>query len=110
MLKNIAFYVLLIGLSVGAVLVILELGAHLTPGRAEPIPKFALPLAGNPAAIGTERPAPADSAESGLKVFLDHLRHPLPLLLMQLIVIIGAARLVGGLFRKIGQPSVIGEM
>ena len=48
--------------------------------------------------------------EYAFRVFLDNLRHPLSQLLIQLTVIVGAARVVGGLFRKIGQPSVIGEM
>jgi len=37
-------------------------------------------------------------------------RNPLNILLLQVIVILIAARLVGGLFRYLGQPSVIGEM
>ncbi len=34
----------------------------------------------------------------------------LPLLLLQIVVILVAARLVGGLFKRMGQPQVIGEM
>ena len=104
MLKSIAFYACTIGLFVGGVLLILHLGAGLPPGRAEPVTRS------DPTAAGTHRPAPAGPAGGAYRVFLDHLRHPLPLLLLQLIVIVGAARLVGALFRKIGQPSVIGEM
>ena len=44
------------------------------------------------------------------KVFQENLRSPLSTLLLQLIVIIVAARLFGKLFLKIGQPSVMGEM
>lgn len=36
--------------------------------------------------------------------------HPLSHLFVQLLVIIAASRLLGGLFAKLGQPSVIGEM
>lgn len=104
MLKNSAFYVFIIGLFVGGVLLILHLGADLPPGRAEPVTRS------DPSAAGTHQPGPADPADSAYRVFLDHLRHPLALLLMQLIVIVGAARLVGWLFHKISQPSVIGEM
>ena len=39
-----------------------------------------------------------------------NLRHPLGLLLLQLIVIVLAARLAGGLFRRFHQPAVIGEI
>jgi Kef-type K+ transport system membrane component KefB len=37
-------------------------------------------------------------------------RAPLPILLLQVIVIVVAARLLGALFRRFGQPSVMGEM
>ena len=42
---------------------------------------------------------------------LDHnLHHPLAILLAQIITIIIVARFIGWIFRKIGQPSVIGEI
>jgi Kef-type K+ transport system membrane component KefB len=104
MLKNIAFYVFINGLFVGGVLLILHLGADLPPGKAEPVTRS------DPSAADTHQPGPAGTADSAYRVLLDHLRHPLALLLMQLIVIVGAARFVGWLFRRIGQPSVIGEM
>ena len=44
------------------------------------------------------------------KIFRDNLRNPLSILLLQLVVIIVAARLVGKLFQKIGQPPVLGEI
>ena len=39
-----------------------------------------------------------------------NLKHPLPLLLFQIITIVLIARIFGWIFRKIGQPSVIGEI
>ena len=42
--------------------------------------------------------------------FNQNLSDPLAVLLLQIIVIIAFARLVGFLFKKIGQPSVIGEI
>jgi Kef-type K+ transport system membrane component KefB len=104
MLKNFVSYVVLIGLSVGAVLFVLHLGADLPPGTAEPI-------------VHSEvRPPDANQAptaarsQGALQAILDRLSHPPALLLMQLIVIVAATRLVGGLVRQIGQPSVVGEM
>ena len=41
---------------------------------------------------------------------LDNLTRPLGILLFQLIVIMLAARGMGRLVRRIGQPSVIGEV
>jgi Kef-type K+ transport system membrane component KefB len=104
MVKNITLYVVVIGLFVGAVFLILHLGADLTPGKAEPVTKS------NPSTAMSPQPSSAGSSGGTFQVFLEQLRHPLSLLLMQLIVIVAAARIIGGLFRKIGQPSVIGEM
>lgn len=42
--------------------------------------------------------------------FNHNLTDPLAMLLLQIIVIIGFARLFGFLFKKIGQPIVIGEI
>jgi Kef-type K+ transport system membrane component KefB len=54
------------------------------------------------------------TAASDLHVFLDsfnyNLTDPLAVLLLQIIVIIAFARLFGFLFKKIGQPAVIGEI
>ncbi|MGH9968091.1 MAG: cation:proton antiporter [Pyrinomonadaceae bacterium] len=58
-------------------------------------------------------PSPSQS-ESGRtyagRMFRDNLRNPFSILLLQLVVIIVAARLVGKLFQKIGQPPVLGEI
>ena len=45
-----------------------------------------------------------------LSSLFHNLQHPLPLLLFQIITIILVARIFGWIFRKIGQPSVIGEI
>src|SRR5690606_3322976 len=45
-----------------------------------------------------------------LEGFVHNLKHPLAILLAQIVTIIFVARLFGWLFRKIGQPSVIGEI
>ncbi|MEO6254539.1 MAG: cation:proton antiporter [Ferruginibacter sp.] len=42
--------------------------------------------------------------------FQQNLSEPLTILLLQIIVIIGCARLFGFLFKKMGQPAVIGEI
>ena len=42
--------------------------------------------------------------------FSSHITDPLSILLLQIIVIIAFARLFGFLFKKIGQPAVIGEI
>jgi Kef-type K+ transport system membrane component KefB len=44
-----------------------------------------------------------------VSLFQTNLREALPRLLLQIIIIIAATRLLGSLFKKIGQPAVIGE-
>ncbi|MBP6558065.1 MAG: cation:proton antiporter, partial [Flavobacterium sp.] len=45
-----------------------------------------------------------------LSSLFHNLQHPLALLLFQIIIIVLVARIFGWIFRKIGQPSVIGEI
>jgi Kef-type K+ transport system membrane component KefB len=60
----------------------------------------------------------AHAAEHGLtdgfRLFshltLEHIRSSIGLLLLQIIIILATCRIVGLLFKKIGQPSVIGEI
>ena len=54
--------------------------------------------------------APAMGAAGAITVLAENLQHPLGILLLQLIVILAAARMSGALFQKLGQPAVIGEM
>ncbi len=58
--------------------------------------------------VGAVQPASPPSGEA--QGLLSHLQQPLSLLLLQVILILAAARGLGGLFAKIGQPRVIGEM
>lgn len=43
-------------------------------------------------------------------VIEENFHHPLPILIVQIIAIIGIARFLGLLFSKLGQPGVIGEI
>ncbi len=58
--------------------------------------------------------APVTTQENSFQVltesFRSNLSNPLAVLLLQIIVIIAFARLFGYLFKKIGQPAVIGEI
>ena len=54
------------------------------------------------------------SNDSFWNLFLDsiihNIKHPLAILLLQIVTIIIVARIFGWIFKKIGQPSVIGEI
>ncbi|HEX2682293.1 MAG TPA: cation/H(+) antiporter, partial [Ferruginibacter sp.] len=69
----------------------------------------------NPALTAQQLEAEKKSAGvSHLKVFSESFQHnlaePLTVLLLQIIIIMAFARLFGFLFKKIGQPAVIGEI
>lgn len=93
--KKILFYFLLIGGSIGLVLLILKAGNKLYPNAL---------------------PANASVKNPGLgwvefkTTAAENLVHPLAILLLQIITIIIAAAALGYLFRKIRQPAVIGEI
>ncbi len=106
--RNLAFYLVVILLFGLGIIAMLRLGSSLygTDGLAPP-----------PAATPTPPPQvpPPPSPERGgpsgpLGILVENLNHPLGILLIQLTVIILAARGMGRLFRSIGQPSVIGEV
>jgi Kef-type K+ transport system membrane component KefB len=63
------------------------------------------------AAEGTVIQTPGKSAGSGffINLFQENMQEALPRLLLQIIIIIVATRLFGLVFRKIGQPAVVGE-
>jgi len=53
---------------------------------------------------------PIKHGGSFLQDFLKSFHHPLAVFLFQLLIILITVRLCGGLFKRIGQPAVIGEM
>lgn len=81
---------------------IIATGSRLYSERAAPTAAVASPSVSH----SLEPLSPADSA----KVFRDNLRNSLSILLLQLVVIIISTRVVGRLFHRIGQPTVLGEI
>jgi len=61
-------------------------------------------------APSTAAPTESDSGGHAGRILLKNLRNSLSILLLQLVVILVATRLVGRLFKKIGQPPVLGEI
>lgn len=89
--RDVAAHSLLLLLFAGAVGSALAAG----PGESPAVPAAA-------AAVGGPTAVVAGVAS--------RLREPLPLLLAQIVVVVLAARAVGALFARFGQPSVVGEM
>lgn len=96
MRRNVLFYVVVLLLFGTGIYVILGHGSRMEPmAEANTVA----------AAAGS-----ASAASEGPQGFLTHLKQPLSLLLLQVIIILAAARGLGTVFAKIGQPRVIGEM
>lgn len=91
--KNLLFYIAVVLMSIGGIWFVLHQGAGLKPAVD--------------AAVVS---APAASEGGSLDVLLDNLHHPLSVLLLQIVVIVVAARSLGAIFKRFGQPPVIGEM
>ena len=106
MRRNLLFYVALLAVFGVGIYLILDLGARLQPGEAVSEHRVESAPPGT-ARQPTQPAAPSHGLAQG---FYENLRHPLSVLLLQVIVILAAARLAGALFRAIGQPAVIGEM
>lgn len=92
-IKNSLFYVSVIGGFTALIYWLISMGPSLEVGRGI-VPKK---IEGN-------------HWNDFLHSMIENLQHPLAILLAQIVTIILVARLFGWLFRKIGQPSVIGEM
>ncbi|MFC5681844.1 cation:proton antiporter [Flavobacterium sp. MAHUQ-51] len=92
-IKNSLFYVSVIGGFTGLIYWVITKGTSLELGRQISNTKIE-----------------SNHWNDFLHSMADNLQHPLAILLAQIITIILVARLFGWFFRKIGQPSVIGEM
>jgi Kef-type K+ transport system membrane component KefB len=95
MRRNLLFYVSALLLFGTGVYFLLGFGRHLQSINSET------------GFVAVSSPQPGGSFLSTLS---DNLQHPLSILLLQVVVIVVAARLIGLLFLRMGQPAVIGEM
>src|SRR4051812_578914 len=105
--KNLFFYVAVLLVFGTGTWLILRSGSHLQPDAA------AVLAPGAPAGPAHAGVGPGGEKPSGggiAHTLVENVQSPLSILLLQVIVIVAAARLLGALFQKIGQPPVIGEM
>lgn len=92
-IKNSLFYITIIGGFTALIYWVISKGAALEVGRNI-----------------VKKSVESNHWKDFLHSMVDNLQHPLAILLAQIVTIILVARLFGWFFRKIGQPSVIGEM
>ncbi len=102
MSRNVFFYTAILVLFGTGIYAILHFGSRLRPDSAAP------PAAAqvSPGVGPVAKPAGGGIAHT----FLENVQSPLSILLLQVIVIVLAARILGSLCLKIRQPPVIGEM
>jgi K+:H+ antiporter len=93
--KHLSLYIAILLLFGSATYLVLRSGSKLEHGKI------------SPPAIEVAQESFSDTVN---KTFSQNFGEPISKLLLQLIVIIILARLMGNLFQKIGQPAVIGEM
>lgn len=102
-IKNPFLYLLLVAVFGTLIGLIIEKGQVLEVAKNQGIPSAAR--------LSSQEPKPAtDAAELFLQDFSQHVKQPLSILLLQIVAIIFFGKLFGYLFKKIGQPTVIGEI
>jgi len=106
MRRNILFYIALLLVFGIGIYFFLDIGARLRPASPLPEKTVESSSAGSP----TRQPQPEASPRGSSATLSGNLRHPLSILLLQVVLILFATRTVGNLFVKLRQPSVIGEM
>lgn len=107
MKKFLLLYPLIVGICLALTWLVLEQGKdlHIAVPQTEQSPAMETvpaPLQPKPVVIQ------ADQTVWGQ--FLQNFKRPLALLLLQVVVILACSRLMGVLFLKLGQPSVVGEI
>jgi Kef-type K+ transport system membrane component KefB len=101
--RNLLFYLSVLLVFGSGIYAILAYGSHLNP-------KPAVTAAASTPAGDHAKPAEGAARGGILQELVANVQQPLCLLLLQVIVIVVAARSLGALFHRIGQPPVIGEM
>jgi Kef-type K+ transport system membrane component KefB len=113
MSKNFVFYLAVLVLFGTGIYTILSFGSRLeTAPAVAAAPVTSTIAAGSPAAPHAAATATKGAVPVGgmLRALLQNAKSPLSVLLLQVVLIVVAARGLGSLFRKIKQPPVIGEM
>jgi len=105
--RNLLFYLATLLVFGAGIWLILARGADLKPDAVAPAAVSPTAVAPAPPGHPADHPAPAGGL---LGTLLGNVKSPLALLLLQVLVIVVAARSLGALFQKIHQPPVIGEM
>lgn len=104
MSKNLLFYVSVLLVFGAGIYFILEVGSRCRPVEAVSEERIASTI------VTPLQQRPESSYANQVNALSENLQQPLSILLMQVIVIIIAAKVAAALFLRMGQPAVIGEM
>lgn len=102
MKRSLIFTLMLLALTVGGIWQVVNMGNQL-PVR----PKIEK---SQPIMVTPQESVPITGVSQAIIQFKENIKHPLSLLLLQIIVIIGVSRLFSFLLRLLGQQTVIGEI
>lgn len=103
--KSLIGYIVIIGIFVSLSWIVINKGAVLTPSN-----KASLTTVSPEIKNAEKAPAPVSKKDDVVNQFVNNIKSPLSLLLLQIIVILITSRIFGILATKIGQPSVVGEI
>jgi Kef-type K+ transport system membrane component KefB len=104
MKRNLLLYIFIISIFMVLILGIIEKGKTLVPEK-----KYTQTEQAD--VVKEKKPASESLSNENFILQLTHnIKHPISLLLLQIIVILAISRIFGILFSKIGQPSVVGEI
>ncbi|MBC8029082.1 MAG: cation:proton antiporter [Pyrinomonadaceae bacterium] len=106
MYRNLLFYIAVLSVFGVGTYLVLDYGARVQPRETSMERKL------EPGSAGFHQQQPKTEASTASLVgeLRQNLQHPLSILLLQVVVVILAARIVGNLFLRMGQPAVIGEI
>src|ERR1700722_7767599 len=102
MKKSFLFILILIALFIGSLWKVSNMGALL------PIKQKVEKV--QPVLVNQNVSEPITGVSQAIKQFKENIKHPLSLLLLQILVIIGASRVFSALLSMLGQQTVIGEI
>ncbi len=103
-MKKILIYVLLIGVFASLSWYVIEKG-NLIVRQPQVISNGQ-----NATLADNAKPVVIDSTANVIDQFLNNIKYPLSILLLQVIIILFTSRIFGIIFRKLGQQTVIGEI
>jgi Kef-type K+ transport system membrane component KefB len=106
MKKSLIWYILVIGVFASLSWFVIDKGAVLSPKNKTSLNTITPDVK----TLEKTKPVVISEKTSVLTQFINNIKSPLSLLLLQIIVVLIASRVFGMLAVKIGQPSVVGEI